>query len=149
MIFTALWKRWPVFCSGRYWLDERSFEAHLVLEPAQPLTRGMVFQFTVTSEWCSEITHAYVHIKCNELVSRSYSIALDILLSPPLLSLIPTCSCCCFPCDGKDMKSLKLRVGLGHMTDDSMVIGRSTLPDLSTLTKSQPYEEYICTTKPQ
>ncbi|CAI8045648.1 C2 domain-containing protein 3 [Geodia barretti] len=43
----------------------------------------------------------------------------------------------------KDMKSLKLRVGLGHMTDDSMVIGRSTLPDLSTLTKSQPYEDSL------
>ena len=106
----------------------------------------MVFQFTVTSEWCSEITHAYVHIKCNELVSRSYSIALDILLSPP--SPLPH-SHLLLLLFSLDMKSLKLRVGLGHMTDDSMVIGRSTLPDLSTLTKSQPYEEYICTTKPQ
>ena len=72
-----------------------------------------------------------------------FLIALDILLSLPPPSLISSSSCCCFPCDGKDMKSLKLRVGLGHMTDDSMVIGLSTLPDLSTLTKSQPYEEYV------
>lgn len=40
-----------------------------------------------------------------------------------------------------DMKSLKLLVGLGHMTEDSMVIGRCTLPDLSGLSETQPYEE--------
>lgn len=40
-----------------------------------------------------------------------------------------------------DMKALKLLVGLGHMTEDSMVIGRCTLPDLSGLTETQPYEE--------
>ena len=40
-----------------------------------------------------------------------------------------------------DMKALKLLVGLGHMTDDSMVIGRCTLPDLSGLTEKHPYEK--------
>lgn len=40
-----------------------------------------------------------------------------------------------------DMKALKLLVGLGHMTEDSMVIGRCTLPDLSALSETQPYDE--------
>ena len=40
-----------------------------------------------------------------------------------------------------DMKALKLSVGLGHMTEDSMVIGRCTIPDLSGLSELQPYEE--------
>ena len=41
-----------------------------------------------------------------------------------------------------DMKALKLLVGLGHMTEDSMVIGQCTLPDLSGLSETQPYEKY-------
>ena len=40
-----------------------------------------------------------------------------------------------------DLKALKLLVGLGHMTEDSMVIGRCTLPDLSVLSETRPYEE--------
>lgn len=40
-----------------------------------------------------------------------------------------------------DMKALKFSVGLGHMSEDSMVIGQCTLPDLSGLTETQSYEE--------
>lgn len=41
-----------------------------------------------------------------------------------------------------DMKALQLLVGLGHMTDDSMVIGRCTVPALDRLSEKQPLEGY-------
>lgn len=47
----------------------------------------------------------------------------------------------CWLCWYVDMKALKLLVGLGHMTEESMVIGRCTLPDLSALSETQPYDE--------
>lgn len=40
----------------------------------------------------------------------------------------------------KDMGPLQLQIGLGRMTEDSMVIGQSTIPELSVLTPSNPVE---------
>ena len=39
-----------------------------------------------------------------------------------------------------DMGPLQLQIGLGHMIEDSMVIGQSTIPELSVLAASNPVE---------
>ena len=75
---------------------------------------------------------------CIQCINNDDNVYSPVLSVSYTHSVLPPYS---FTPGGADMKSLKLRVGLGHMTDDSMVIGQCTLPDLSGLSESQPYQE--------
>ena len=45
-----------------------------------------------------------------------------------------------------DMGSLTFQVGLGHMTDSSMVIGQAVVPSLNLLSTSSPLKGYTIAT---
>ena len=50
------------------------------------------------------------------------------------------CVCVCLL---TDMGSLTFQVGLGHMTDSSMVIGQAIVPSLNQLSTSSPLRGYV------